>query len=409
MEKLIDVIKYEGDNQTLIYKYPSTDFNLGTQLIVHESQEAVLFKDGIALESFNAGLHTLDTDNIAVLKNAINSLAGKNIFHSEVYFINLTTELGVKWGTDSKIRMFDPISGLHLEIGACGTFNIKVADGRKLLIKVVGTASAFEQEEIFGSVGYSTSKALGLFRGMIVSKVKTNLARAIRENDINILEVDEHIDLLSELLRGEINKILDDYGMYLPEFFITTIQTPDEDPNFIKLREQHAARYLKVQEQRIKKAEAEAKQEVVIVEAETEAKKKRIEAEGQANAEVILGRGHGEALRAQGADYNMETARIVGSKAAENESGGGSIVGELVKAGVGIGVGTQVAKKVVETVDMENWECPHCHHKGNKGNFCEQCGKSRVLDVPTTWECKKCGAKGLTGNFCSNCGAAKEE
>ncbi len=406
MGKIIDVIKYDGDNQTLIYKHPITDFNLGTQLIVHESQEAVFFKDGKALESFNAGLYTLDTNNIAIVKNAINALAGDNIFHTEVYFINLTTELGVKWGTDSKIRMFDPISGLYLQIGASGTFNIKVIDGRKLLIKVVGTAFSFEQEEIFGSVGYSTGKAIGLFKGMIISKVKTNLARAIRKNDINILEVDEHIDLLSDILRGEINKILDEYGMYLPEFFITTIQTPDDDPNYVRLREQHAARYLLVQEQRIKKAEAEAIQEVAIVQAETEAKTRLIEAQGKATAEVELGRGHGEALRAQGANYNMETARIVGSKAAENESGDGSIVGELVKAGVGIGVGAQVAKKVVETVDVDGWECPNCHHRGNTGNFCEQCGKSWV---GATWECKKCGTSGLTGNFCPNCGAAREE
>ena len=43
MEKVIDVIKYEGGNTTLIYKHPTTDFNLGTQLIVHESQEAIFF------------------------------------------------------------------------------------------------------------------------------------------------------------------------------------------------------------------------------------------------------------------------------------------------------------------------------------------------------------------------------
>ncbi len=409
MENIIDVIKYEGDNKTLIYKYPSVDFNIGSQLIVHESQEAVLFKDGKALESFNAGLYSLDTNNIPFLKNPVKSLAGgKDVFHSEIYFINLTTELGIKWGTDSKIRMFDPLSGLHLEIGASGTFNIKVSDGRKLLLKVVGTSSGFEQEEIFGSIGFSTIKSIGLFKGMIVSKVKSTLAKAIRENSINILEVDEHIEELSELLRVEINKILDDYGMFVPEFFITTIQTPDDDANYNKLREQYAEKYLKVQAQQIRKAEAQAAQEVAIVEAETEAKTKVISAEGQAAAEVALGKGHGEALRAQGADYSMETARIIGTKAAENESaGGGSIVGDLVKAGVGIGVGSQVAKNVVETVDLGSWECSSCHHKGNKGNFCEQCGKSRIVEI--SWTCPKCGTAGLHGNFCSNCGYKKEE
>jgi len=377
-ETIINVIKYEGDNQTLIYKYPYEDFNIGAQLIVHESQEAVFFRDGKALESFGAGRHTLETQNIPYLKNVVRKLAdGSDVFHSEVYFINLTTELGIKWGTDSKIRMFDPISGLHLEIGASGTFNIKVIDGRKLLIKVVGTSSGFDQNQIFGS----SALAVGYFKGMIISKVKTTLAKAIKENDINILEVDEHIDVLSETLRKQINTVLEDYGMNMPEFYITTIQTPDDDPNYVRLREQHAARYLKVQEQRIKKATAEAAQEVAIVEAETEAKKKVIEAEGTAAVTIAIGKAEAEVMKMKGFTYQDETTRIIGKAAAENASGNGAgMVSDIIKAGVGIGVGVQVAKSVAGAVSKiivapdGTWECPSCGHKGNKGKFCEECG-----------------------------------
>ena len=380
MAKIIDVIKYESDENILIYKHPTIDFNYGTQLIVHESQEAVFFKDGKALESFKSGAHMLDSKNLPFLKNGINALAGgESVFHSEVYFINLTTQLGLKWGTDSKIRLFDPVSGLHLEIGACGTFNLKVNDGRKLLIKVVGTGSNFKAEQVFESIGYTTSASINSFRGMIIQKVKTTLAKLIRENDINILEVDEYLEDLSEQMRIKMNEILDDYGVTIPEFFITTIVTPDDDPNYRKLREQHAARYLKVQEQRIKKDEALAAQEVAVVLAETERKTKLIKAAADATAEVKLAKGHGEALKALGADYSMETARIIGTKAAENEaSGGGSIVSDLVKAGVGIGVGTQVAKNVVESVETgTTWECKKCGHKGNRAKFCENCGAKK--------------------------------
>ena len=409
-EKIIDVISYEGDNETLIYKYPQIDFNLGSQLVVHESQEAVFFRDGKALESFFAGRHTLETQNIAHLKELVNDLAdGKGVFHSDVYFINLTTELGVKWGTDSKIRMFDPISGLHLELGACGTFNIKVDDGRKLLLKVVGTTSGFKKEQVFDN----NVSAGGLFKGMIVSKVKSSLAKAIRENDINILEVDEHLDELSEIIRTQLNVIFEDYGMTVPEFFITTIVTPDNDPNFVRLREQHAARYLKVQEQRIRKAEAEAKQEVVFVEAETEARAAVIRAEGAAAVTIATGRAEAEVMRAKGYTYQDETARIVGKAAAENESSGNgaSIVSDIVKTGVGLGVGVQVAKTVAGTVSNiivapdGSWECPECKHAGNKGKFCENCGYS----AKTTWDCPNCGQSGLSGNFCSNCGHKKGE
>ena len=42
MAKIADIIKYEGDNTTFIWKRPCEDFNALTQLIVHESQEAIL-------------------------------------------------------------------------------------------------------------------------------------------------------------------------------------------------------------------------------------------------------------------------------------------------------------------------------------------------------------------------------
>lgn len=392
MASVIDVIKYEGDNRTFIWKHPCEDFNSGAQLIVHESQEAVFFRDGKALESFGAGRHTLETQNLPGLKTNVNAIAGgKSVFHSEVYFINLTTQLGIKWGTDSKIRMFDPISGLHLELGACGTFNIKVIDGRKLLLKVVGTTSGFTQDNVFGSVASATN----YFRGMIVSKIKSNLAKAIRENDINILEVDEHTDELADVLKNEINKVLDDYGMFVPEFFIANVVTPDDDPNYARLKEQHAERYLKVQQQRIKeaeavaatkRAEAEAQLKLAVAkgDAYAEAEAKKILAMAEAEEIRVKGLAEAEVLRAKGGDYQSETARIVGKAAAENESSGagGSIASGIVQTGVGLGVGVSVAKEVAATIkdtvsSSATWDCPACGQKNLSGNFCPNCGCKR--------------------------------
>lgn len=392
MANVIDVIKYEGDNRTFIWKHPCEDFNTGSQLIVHESQEAVFFRDGKALESFGAGRHALETQNMPRLKDHFNAIAGgKSVFHAEVYFINLTTQLGVKWGTDSKIRMFDPISGLHLELGACGTFNIKVIDGRKLLLKVVGTTSGFTQDNVFGT----TSSATNYFRGMIVAKVKSNLARAIRENDINVLEVDEHTDELADILKNEINKVLDDYGMYVPEFFITNVLTPDDDPNYARLKEQHAERYLRVQQQRIKeaeavaatkRAEAEAQLKLAVAkgDAYAEAEAKKILAGAEAEEIRLKGFAEAEVLRAKGGDYQSETARIVGKAAAENESSGagGSIASGIVQTGVGLGVGVSVAKEVAATIKdtvspSATWDCPACGQKNLSGNFCPNCGRKR--------------------------------
>lgn len=61
---IAQVIKYEGGNDTFIWKHPLEDFDNSTQLIVHESQEAIFFMNGQALDLFGAGRYTLQTQNI---------------------------------------------------------------------------------------------------------------------------------------------------------------------------------------------------------------------------------------------------------------------------------------------------------------------------------------------------------
>ena len=52
MPNVAQIIKYEGDNSTFIWKHPCEDFNTQTQLIVHESQQAVFYMNGQILDTF---------------------------------------------------------------------------------------------------------------------------------------------------------------------------------------------------------------------------------------------------------------------------------------------------------------------------------------------------------------------
>ena len=99
--KIADVIKYEGDNTTFIWKHPVEDFNSLTQLIVHESQEAIFFMNGQALDMFGPGRYTLETGNIPKIGRFLNRQVGdESPFHCEVYFKNKTEQLAIKWGAD---------------------------------------------------------------------------------------------------------------------------------------------------------------------------------------------------------------------------------------------------------------------------------------------------------------------
>ncbi len=433
---LASIIKYEGDNETLVWKHPIEDFNFGSQLIVHESQEAIFFRDGQALDLFGAGRYTLQTQQLPLLEKIYKLPTDtEGTFHSEVYFVNLATQMGVKWGTDSKVRLFDPASGLHIEIGASGEFNIRVTDSRKLLLKVVGTTGGLGQEQLLG-----IGNGKGFFRSMVMTQVKSYLAQTIKENAINILEIDEHLMALSGALRERINAALDEYGLTMPEFYVSRIVTPDDDPNFRRMKEQYAEQYLLVRQEGIRKAEAEAAADRKAVEAQTAARMKIIGAQGEAEALKIQKQAEAEAYRMQaeaeaaemrmkGYTYQQETSRQVGMEAMKNGLGGGAnaagALGDLAGLGVSLGAmgsvigmtkdalnpmtqdATQMGAAVGAAV-AGGWDCPVCGHKNITTNFCPDCGGKKP-EAKTGWDCAQCGTKNIQSKFCPNCGAKKPE
>lgn len=433
---LASIIKYEGDNETLVWKHPIEDFNFGSQLIVHESQEAIFFRDGQALDLFGAGRYTLQTQQLPLLEKLYKLPTDtEGTFHSEVYFVNLATQMGIKWGTDSKVRLFDPASGLHIEIGASGEFNIRVTDSRKLLLKVVGTTGGLGQEQLLG-----IGNGKGFFRSMVMTQVKSYLAQTIKENTINILEIDAHLMALSGALRERINAALDEYGLTMPEFYVSRIVTPDDDPNFRRMKEQYAEQYLLVRQEGIRKAEAEAAADRKAVEAQTAARMKIIGAQGEAEALKIQKQAEAEAYRMQaeaeaaemrmkGYTYQQETSRQVGMEAMKNGLGGGAnaagALGDLAGLGVSLGamgsvIGmtkdalspmTQDAAQMGAAVGAAvtgGWDCPACGHKNITTNFCPDCGGKKP-ESKTGWDCAQCGTKNIQSRFCPNCGAKKPE
>lgn len=279
-ESLADLIKCDTDNETLVWKYPAEDFKMGAQLIVHESQEAVFYKDGRALDVFGAGRYTLETQQLPILGQSVKSPSdAERTIHSEIYYINMTTQMGIKWGTDSKIRLLEPVSGLPIEIGACGEFNIRVNNSRRLLLKVVGTTAGFTQGNLFGVNGEK-----GYFRSFVITQVKSTLAQIIKEENISILEIDAELVRLSDILKTRINSVIEEYGLTMPDFFINRIITPDDDPNYRRMKEQYAQQYLLVKQEEIRCREAKAAAERKLLEAQTEARLKVIEAQGSAEA-----------------------------------------------------------------------------------------------------------------------------
>ena len=256
MSKIADVIKYEGDNSTFIWKHPCEDFNSLTQLIVRESQEAIFFMNGQALDLFGAGRYTLETQNIPKIGKLLNRTTGDETpFHCEIYFINKTEQMSIKWGTDSKVQYVEPTYGFPLSIGASGEMSLRAEDSRKLLLKLVGTESFLGQQ-----------KLVSFFRSFLMTRVKTYIAQVLKAKSINIFEIDEHLTIFSNEIKNLLVSDFADYGVSLEQFFVTTIVKPDGDKQYEKFKELHFRQYADV-------AEAKLKQQTDIIHAQTEAQK----------------------------------------------------------------------------------------------------------------------------------------
>lgn len=374
MAQIADIIKYEGDNSTFIWKHPCEDFNSLTQLIVHESQEAIFFMNGQALDLFGAGRYTLETQNIPLIGKALNRATGdKSPFHCEVYFINKTEQMSIKWGTDSKVQYIEPTYDFPISIGASGEMSLRADNSRKLLLKLVGTENFLGQQ-----------KLVGFFRAFLMTRVKTYIAQVMKSNAINIFEIDENLTSFSEAIKKLLIGDFAEYGVALEQFFVTTIVKPDGDRQYEKFKELHFRQYADV-------AEAKLRQQVSVIDAQTEAQKVVIDSQAQATK------------RAQeGYTYAQERGFDVAEKVASNEA-----VGQMTNLGVGLGtmagVGGVVGGVVGNAVgDVLNNTVPANHTPVAEGGFCDNCGAKLV---PGAAFCDECGtAVAKANDTCANCG-----
>ncbi len=393
MAMIADVIKYEGDNSTFIWKHPSEDFNSLTQLIVHESQEAIFFMNGQALDLFGPGRYTLETQNIPIIGRLLNRITGDpSPFHCEVYFINKTEQMSVKWGTDSKVQYMEPTYGFPISIGASGEMGLRVEDSRKLLLKLVGTEDFLGQQ-----------KLAGYFRAFLMTRVKSYIAQVMKSDRISVFEIDEHMGAFSENLHRMLTPDFSDYGISLERFFVTNIVKPDGDRQYEKFKELHFRQYADI-------AEAKLRQQTDLIDAQTEAQKTVIASQAMATK------------RAQeGYTYQQERGFDVAEHAAQNEA-----VGQFTNMGIGLGtmagvggaVGGAVAGSINGALDGINSQPPQttppaatvfCENCGARlapsAAFCDECGTA----VPTDHtKCAHCGYEfERPGKFCPKCGTKR--
>ncbi len=154
MARIFDVIEYPNEmRDEIVHRFPEQgigDYRIGSQVIVRESQAAVFFRDGQALDVFRGGRHTITTANVPLLINLIGkAFNDRTPFPAEVYFVAMKEFANEKWGTPQPIIVRNPGMGLGVALlQGFGSYSFQVSDPQQFVNQLVGSQGAYNMDDI---------------------------------------------------------------------------------------------------------------------------------------------------------------------------------------------------------------------------------------------------------------------
>lgn len=341
---IIDAIKFNGlaNGDWLVYKFYRDDLTTDARLIVGEGQNAVFVKGGEVADVFSPGTHILSTENLPILRGLVKiPFGGQTPFTAEVYFVNTTTKMDLKWGFPDPLQLVDPKYGIRLRVRAFGQLGVKIQDAGLFLKELIGSIAQTEM------VRYD--KVISFFKGLVITKVKAALAQTIVDETISALEVSAKLEMLSQKVGESIQTDFNKYGLKGVNFCIQSINVPEDDlSKLTDILEQKATF-------------------------------------------DIVGDQH----------YMMQRSFDVYENAAKNQNG---VQGMMMAGGMGFGAGIGMAQGMQQMNPLHTQKrlCPVCNSEiAPNVKFCSECGASLLPKQctcgaflkPGAKFCSECGAK----------------
>jgi len=212
---IIDLVRWapQGNQTIYAYRFPETNLSTYTQLIVQESQEAILFSKGQIVGKFGPGKHTLNTENLPILRSLYGlPFGGKNPFTAEVWFVNKLQPYNIDWSID-RMDIHDADYNTGIPLVANGRYGLKITDAEKFLIKIVGTKNSFDQNDLTDQ-----------FFGEFSTKTKSTILQFMINNRIGLKQISAHLDSISEHLKTIMLPFWENLGLDLTKFYVTSIE-----------------------------------------------------------------------------------------------------------------------------------------------------------------------------------------
>lgn len=206
-------------SEELVWKWPSDHIRLGSQLVVNSSQEALFVKGGRALDLFGPGTHSLSSRNLPLLDKLVNlPYGGTTPFTAEVWFVNQTSKLDMKWGTAGPIQVVDRKYGIPVSLRVFGQYGIRVADTRSFIQQLVGTHQLAISNEI-----------LGYFASRAIQQLSTALAAFLNSDVTSVFDIAASLNEISSIVQNQLEPAFSQFGIELLSFDIARASIPDDE------------------------------------------------------------------------------------------------------------------------------------------------------------------------------------
>ncbi len=209
MGRNIHVIKYEGDNSELFKKICVDGLDADAKLVVPETHNAILIKDGMAMDTLNSGSYDIFEEK--------SRRKSKNV-SVEVIYMSKTARLKVMWGTRSQFSFRDPETDVPVKLGAHGEFEVQISNPRKAYMVLIGAEKEFTVQDL---------KERLVMR--MLSKTEPAIAREMRAGALSYDRISEHKDEIAAKIMPDLKDMFEDYGLKLFSFMIGNVVISDDD------------------------------------------------------------------------------------------------------------------------------------------------------------------------------------
>ena len=221
----IRTVESKSSSDYLIWKYPNREIEVGSQVIVNESEEALLFENGQLIEILDAGRHVIESGNIPGMDGIIRRSIGNNSpIKIDIWFVSKVVSTDYKWGVQLQVK--DNSHQLIVPVGSYGSILLRIEDPASFVLQVVGKKKQMTKDELKDFLMPSIERSL-----------KEYIAEKIKEGTLDVFNIETILVEASNQTKDSLEVLFERFGLKVIEFFIQGIEVIGDNPEYKKIKE----------------------------------------------------------------------------------------------------------------------------------------------------------------------------